>query len=235
MALEVVIGDDDEICILSSRILLGDKATLVIVGGAVVNARMRVRVGQHDGSYGWILDDGEGSETVRTMRRFVAGAVLFLVGVTGFAGPASAHDDATSNTPAAGAIVESPDEVTLTFSEEVNPALVTGSLRSSSGENIQLGAGRDGGGTTVALTVPEVLGDGLWTVTWAATSRDSHQVSGAFAFTVDSTATPAAAGTTVPDKPAEKKPVSPYVLLALSVALLVGLSFGVAAARPRRD
>jgi copper transport protein len=172
------------------------------------------------------------------MKRLIAGTALSLLCVLPFAQGASAHDDVTSTTPSAGAVITSPREVTLTFSEELNPDLVTGVLKSATGEEIQLTSARNAGGTTVALDVPEVLADGLWTVKWAATSRDTHQVSGAFAFTVVSEgastqSTPQTSSQT-PKEPIDREPVSPFVLLGLSVAILVGLAFGVSAARPRR-
>ena len=182
----------------------------------------------------WSDDNPVGITTVQYMRRLLVGSAIFILCATPFTTAASAHDDATSSTPAAGAVVTSPSEVTLTFSEAVNPELVSGVLKSSGAESVKLASGRSGGGTTVVFSVPGTLPDGLWTFTWAATSRDSHQVAGAFAFTVKSGAPVVAANTTPPSKPVEKKPVSPYVLLGLSVALLVGLALGVSAARPRR-
>lgn len=169
-----------------------------------------------------------------SVKRLFVGAALILLFSTQFATSAHAHDDATSTTPAAGAIVTSPGDVTITFSDEVNPELVTGALKGPNAERVELGVGRRGNGTAVVLAVPQALTDGLWTVTWSAISSDSHQVSGAFAFTVDDTATPVTSESPLPPESVEKKPVSPYVLFGLSVALLIGLAFGVSAARPRR-
>ncbi len=169
-----------------------------------------------------------------SVKRLFVGAALILLSSTQFATSVHAHDDATSTTPAAGAIVTSPSEVTITFSDEVNPELVTAALKGPNSERVELGKGRRGDGTAVVLAVPQALTDGLWTVTWSATSRDSHQVAGAFAFTVADAATPVTTERPLSPDSVEKKPVSPYVLFGLSVALLIGLAFGVSAARPRR-
>jgi methionine-rich copper-binding protein CopC len=180
------------------------------------------------------LDELRGFTTVVSVKRLLVGAALILLFSAQFETSAHAHDDATSTTPAAGAVVASPAEVTITFSDEVNHELVTGVLRGPNSERVELDGGRQGEGTAVVLAVPQVLADGLWTVTWSAISSDSHPVSGAFAFTVDDTAVPVTTESPLAPESVEKKPVSPYVLFGLSVALLIGLAFGVSAARPRR-
>ncbi|MEU1122962.1 copper resistance protein CopC [Streptomyces sp. NPDC005899] len=104
------------------------------------------------------------------------------------AGPASAHAALTGSDPQDGAVVPTaPEEVTLTFSEQI--AMGTDSIRvlDPSGERADDGAPRDlSSGGTVRYGVPlhGGLPDGTYTVAWQAVSADSHPVSGAFTFSV---------------------------------------------------
>ncbi|WP_069171568.1 copper resistance CopC/CopD family protein [Streptomyces griseus] len=114
-------------------------------------------------------------------------SLLFGLVLAG-AGPASAHAALTGSDPQDGAVIATaPEEVTLTFSEQV--AMGDGSIRvlDPSGERADDGAPRDltGGGTVrYAVALHSGLPDGTYTVAWQAVSADSHPVSGAFTFSV---------------------------------------------------
>ncbi|GAA2957456.1 copper resistance CopC/CopD family protein [Kitasatospora cinereorecta] len=109
---------------------------------------------------------------------------LVLVG----ASPASAHAALTGSDPQDGAVVATaPEEVTLTFSEQV--AMGDGSIRvlDPSGKRADTGAPRDltsGGAVRYGITLHGGLPDGTYTVAWQAVSVDSHPVAGAFTFSV---------------------------------------------------
>ncbi|MFE4449195.1 copper resistance CopC/CopD family protein [Streptomyces sp. NPDC056796] len=104
------------------------------------------------------------------------------------ASPASAHAALTGSDPQDGAVVATaPDDVTLTFSEQI--AMGDDSIRvlDPSGERADDGAPRDltsGGTVRYAVTLHSGLPDGTYTVAWQAVSADSHPVSGAFTFSV---------------------------------------------------
>ncbi|MEU5399718.1 copper resistance protein CopC [Streptomyces sp. NPDC005963] len=124
-------------------------------------------------------------------RRVLAAAVLLgtVFGLLLFgAAPASAHAALTGSNPQDGAVVATaPQEVKLTFSEQI--AMGKDSIRvlEPSGKRADRAAVRDlSAGGTVAYGV-ELLPDlpqGTYTVAWRAVSADSHPISGAFTFSI---------------------------------------------------
>ncbi|MEW2559090.1 copper resistance CopC/CopD family protein [Streptomyces griseorubiginosus] len=115
--------------------------------------------------------------------------VLLLLATAGLllttAGPASAHAALTGSDPQQGVVVDkAPDQVSLTFSEQV--ALSNDSLRvlDPKGKAVQQGKPFEVGGTTYGVKVHSGLPDGTYTVTYQVVSADSHPVSGAFTFSV---------------------------------------------------
>ncbi|MFF4246087.1 copper resistance CopC/CopD family protein [Streptomyces sp. NPDC001822] len=104
------------------------------------------------------------------------------------ASPASAHAALTGSDPQDGAVVATaPEEVTLTFSEQI--AMGDDSIRvlDPDGKRADDGAPRDltaGGAVRYGVTLHSGLPDGTYTVAWQAVSADSHPVSGAFTFSV---------------------------------------------------
>ncbi|MFI9493323.1 MULTISPECIES: copper resistance CopC/CopD family protein [Streptomyces] len=114
-------------------------------------------------------------------------SVLFGMVLAG-ASPASAHAALTGSDPQDGAVVATaPEEVTLTFSEQI--AVSDDSIRvlDPSGERADTGAPReltDGGPVRYGVALHSGLPDGTYTVAWQAVSADSHPVSGAFTFSI---------------------------------------------------
>lgn len=114
-------------------------------------------------------------------------SVLFGVVLAG-ASPASAHAALTGSDPQDGAVVATaPEEVSLTFSEQI--AVSDDSIRvlDPSGERADTGAPReltDGGPVRYGVALHSGLPDGTYTVAWQAVSADSHPVSGAFTFSI---------------------------------------------------
>ncbi|MGW1179786.1 copper resistance CopC/CopD family protein [Streptomyces drozdowiczii] len=115
------------------------------------------------------------------------GAVFGLL--LAVAAPASAHAALTGSDPQDGAVVATaPQQVTLTFSEQV--ALGSDSIRvlDPSGKRADTDAApRDlHSGSTVkyGVALRGGLPDGTYTVAWQAVSADSHPVSGAFTFSI---------------------------------------------------
>lgn len=114
-------------------------------------------------------------------------SLLFGLVLAG-AGPASAHAALTGSDPQDGAVVATaPQDVTLTFSEQI--AMGDDSIRvlDPSGKRADDGAPRDltsGGAVRYGVQLRSGLPDGTYTVAWQAVSADSHPVSGAFTFSV---------------------------------------------------
>ncbi|WZH37987.1 MAG: copper resistance protein CopC [Microbacterium enclense] len=126
--------------------------------------------------------------------RTVAIAAIALGAVLGGAQAASAHDSLESTSPASGATVSSPSEVSLDFSAN---------LLGYDGGNIVVVLGPDGrhyetdcvalSGST--LTAPVALGAaGEYQVEWRAVSSDGHPISGSFSFTSTTAGSSAGAG-----------------------------------------
>lgn len=131
----------------------------------------------------------------------LASTALALALVAGAAAPASvlapvaaAHSVLVSVEPQDGATLEtSPDEVTLTFNEEINQMFASVAV-TTGGDRDNLVAGEpvvEGPVVTVAL---DDLADGAYTVGYRVTSADGHVVSGSSVFTVQSGAGAAATG-----------------------------------------
>ncbi|WP_020134084.1 copper resistance CopC/CopD family protein [Streptomyces sp. 351MFTsu5.1] len=115
--------------------------------------------------------------------------VLLLLATAGLllttAGSASAHAALTGSDPQQGVVVDkAPDQVSLTFSEQV--ALSNDSLRvlDPKGKAVQQGKPFQVEGTTYGVKVHSGLPDGTYTVTYQVVSADSHPVAGAFTFSV---------------------------------------------------
>lgn len=99
--------------------------------------------------------------------------------------PASAHASLIETTPFDGQeLGASPDEVALTFNEDVNAP--TGGLRvyNNDGERVDNGIQRDITTSTVAVTIDATLDDGGYIATYRVVSVDGHVIRGAFVFTV---------------------------------------------------
>ncbi|MEV6650055.1 copper resistance protein CopC [Streptomyces sp. NPDC051219] len=116
----------------------------------------------------------------------VAAALLgtLLAGAT----PASAHAALTGSNPKDGAVVAgAPQDVTLTFSEQV--AMGDDSIRvmDPSAKRVDTGELRDlcsGNIVKYGVALHSGLPNGTYTVAWQAVSADSHPISGAFTFSI---------------------------------------------------
>ncbi|MER5629307.1 copper resistance CopC/CopD family protein [Streptomyces nitrosporeus] len=117
-------------------------------------------------------------------------ALIALLSGTVLAGatPASAHAALTGSDPQDGAVVATaPQEVTLTFSEQI--AMGDDSIRvlDPEGKRADTGGPRDlsaGGPIRYAVSLHGGLPEGTYTVAWQAVSADSHPVAGAFTFSI---------------------------------------------------
>ncbi|MFJ8788434.1 copper resistance CopC/CopD family protein [Streptomyces sp. NPDC102462] len=140
----------------------------------------------------------------RTITPRMRTLVLLFLAVTGAllagAGPASAHAALTGSDPAQGVVVDkAPDQVSLTFSEQVS--MSSGSLRvlDPKGKRVDSGEPSNVSGTTYSVRLVAGLADGTYTVAYQVVSADSHPVAGAYTFSVGapSTTTVSVSGETV--------------------------------------
>ena len=96
--------------------------------------------------------------------------------------PVLAHATLVKSTPAKGARVASPKEITLRFSEALEPAFSGALLLDQDGRNVS-GAPVKVNGQTIIL-MPGPLLPGVYHVNWHSVSRDTHKLEGDFSFTV---------------------------------------------------
>ena len=100
---------------------------------------------------------------------------------------AEAHGVQVSSSPAPNSqIADSPSEISVTFSEEIEPSVTTILLYDQSANEITLPAPEFGSdGTTITVGVPDELPSGIYTVIWRNLSTvDAHTWAGSFPFTV---------------------------------------------------
>jgi copper resistance protein C len=119
------------------------------------------------------------------MPRTLAKLALAALAVAGLSTQALAHAHLKSSVPADKSTVTAPQELDLTFSEELNLKFTGVKVSGPNKSVIKTGDAMlmDG---KVGLMVPitETLGPGAYTVEWHALSADGHKTTGTFAFTV---------------------------------------------------
>ncbi len=120
-------------------------------------------------------------------RMLVLAATLLGVLLAG-AAPASAHAALTGSDPKDGAVVATaPEQVGLTFSEQVAMSpdsirvLDPSGRRADTGEIIDLCSGAV---VKYGVALRAGLPDGTYTVAWQTVSADSHPIAGAFTFSI---------------------------------------------------
>jgi hypothetical protein len=119
------------------------------------------------------------------MARWVLAATLGL-SFTLAAHAALAHallDHATP--PVGGTVTTAPAEVAIVFSETVEPAFSSITVEDAAGKRVDTGKAHIVSGDARRLAVGLApVPAGTYTVTWHATSTDTHRTQGHFSFTV---------------------------------------------------
>jgi len=100
--------------------------------------------------------------------------------------PAFAHAFLERTDPPVGSEVNAPPkQLVLTYTEGVEPLFTTVELRDPSGGDVPIGKPHTDSGNDRKLVVPlPSLSPGKYTVTWHATSVDTHKTEGSFQFTI---------------------------------------------------
>lgn len=116
------------------------------------------------------------------IKKLGSGFVLIILALPSCPAPVWAHARLDHATPAAGSTVPSPPtEITLYFTEELEPKFSCAEVRSAAGARVDHGANISG--KVMHLSVG-MLAPGNYTVTWHVTSVDTHKTQGSFSFTV---------------------------------------------------
>ncbi|MGO4739145.1 copper homeostasis periplasmic binding protein CopC [Bosea sp. 2KB_26] len=101
------------------------------------------------------------------------------------ASPAFAHAHLRTASPAEGATVNAPAEIVLGFTENLEVKLSSITVRDGQGQPVQAAPAEAVPGDSKALKVRlKATAPGPYTVEWAATSVDTHRVTGQYRFTV---------------------------------------------------
>ena len=97
-----------------------------------------------------------------------------------------AHAQLDHASPVVGSTVKtSPKQVTLSFTEAVEPKFSSIEVRDAKGAAMQSGAAKGVAGNTAQLTVAvKPLAAGTYKVNWRVLSVDTHRTNGSFSFTV---------------------------------------------------
>lgn len=99
---------------------------------------------------------------------------------------AAAHASLKNSNPAAGATVNaSPNEVTLTFNEKIEPAFSSITVADSQGKNVAPDKAKvDAINPAILHLAVPPLASGTYTVNWAVAGHDGHRRKGDFKFSV---------------------------------------------------
>lgn len=97
-----------------------------------------------------------------------------------------AHAELISSSPANQAVLDrSPTELTLEFTEAVDPIEPGIRVVDGDGNEVEIGkVDQSGGSDMMRADISDALDDGTYVVAWQAISADSHRVRGAFTFSV---------------------------------------------------
>ena len=95
--------------------------------------------------------------------------------------PALAHARLTASDPPANAKVSAPRQITLTFSEQLEPAFSSATLTDQAGKTVPVS--KSVGAATITL-LPLTLKPGTYKVSWHSVGQDTHRLSGSFSFKV---------------------------------------------------
>jgi streptogramin lyase/putative copper export protein/methionine-rich copper-binding protein CopC len=115
-----------------------------------------------------------------------------LLVAAGFVAPVYAHANLIRSDPPANSIIPiSPNQVTLYFTEQVEPKLSGAAVYDSSGKEVDTGYSVNQSDATVLTVTLQPLPPGVYTVSWHAISAvDGHHTSGSFSFGVGNVTIP---------------------------------------------
>lgn len=141
-------------------------------------------------------------------RRAFGAVLAALIGLVVLAGPAAAHTDLESSSPAEGAsLTSAPSEVKLTFEEPVTLPPEAVKITGRDGAAWTVGTPTVAGAVVTAPVTPSGPAQ-AYTLTWKVIAKDGDNLTGTVHFTLATAAAPAAA--TVPTPAAQAQaPATP--------------------------
>jgi copper transport protein len=166
-------------------------------------------------------------------------AVVLLVALAALAVPAaaSAHAGLIRTDPAPNSVVDgSPSQVSLTYTEPVEPRFAIVSVTDPSGQQVTSGPPTRPGGTTLVVPL-RTLQPGWYLVFWRVVSQDGHPVRGAYTFAVGPNPGPApqfAIPSTSETAATPGLVIARAVLFASMLAAIGLIAFRLLIARPAR-
>jgi len=115
-----------------------------------------------------------------------------LILVAGFVAPAYAHANLIRSDPPANSVLpSSPHQVTLYFTEQLEPKLSGASVYDSSGKEVDTGYSVSPTDATILIVSLPTLPSGVYTVAWHAISAvDGHHTSGSLSFGIGNVTIP---------------------------------------------
>ena len=115
-----------------------------------------------------------------------------LVLVVGFVAPAYAHANLIRSDPPANSVLpSSPHQVTLYFTEQLEPKLSGAAVYDSTGKEVDTGYSVSPTDATILIVSLPTLPFGVYTVAWHAISAvDGHHTSGSFSFGIGNVTIP---------------------------------------------
>jgi copper transport protein len=171
---------------------------------------------------------------VRSLRGAVLVALLLALALPA---SAAAHAGLVRTDPAANAVVDgSPAQVSLTYTEPVEPRFAIVSVTDPSGAQMTAGPPTRPGGTTLVVPL-KTLQPGWYLVFWRVVSQDGHPVRGAYTFAVGPNPGPAPQFVIPSTSETAATPtlVIARAVVLLSLLVLIGLlAFRLVIARPVR-
>ncbi len=184
----------------------------------------------------------------RRVGLLTAVSAISLAGAVVIAVPAAAHDRLTGSTPAAGSTVTAPpDEVRLTFTDQVEPIGLTVLITDPGGASLTRGKPVVEGTSVVQQVLPITV-SGSYSVVYRVVSSDGHPISGKLRFSATlpvvssgqpapsaSVAEPVSTPSALAAQPAAAAtPATGSAWVAVGAGLLAALAIaGVVAARRR--
>jgi methionine-rich copper-binding protein CopC len=125
-------------------------------------------------------------QSFHTMNRIILGSLL-LVFLAAWPSTAQAHASLDHAEPKVGAtITNSPPEIKIWFTQELEPAFSTVEVRDSQNQQVdKKDAHLDAKDKSLLIVSLSTLPPGKYTVTWHVVSADTHKTQGHFEFTIE--------------------------------------------------
>ncbi|MEJ7837738.1 MAG: copper resistance protein CopC [Thermomicrobiales bacterium] len=160
--------------------------------------------------------------------------VILVIGAVVESTSASAHAELIeADPPIDGLVVASPNQLTLTFSEDVAASNPVPSVRVLNDQGQEQGTSANPPQGRQLIVDLELLPPGIWTVEWSVRSAtDGHTLSGTYAFRIGG-GLPAGAATVSGETPAVWAVIARWLTFFGAAIAAAGFAFGLVESRSR--